>query len=150
MVGGAHDRKKGGRQIEYGSQRAAFGYERCKEPITLLLVAYALRCLHAYNKDASNTSIIVENRTVSVSPPDIFQSAVSLDGEELVFMPGGFTLRHHAIYLRSDCIPYFCPEAFAFTAKRMNVTISQTEAWPVAVVIELDVTRTPEEEHRVA
>ena len=91
---------------------------------------------------SANPAVVVVDRAVPVGPVHLFDSAVTKNRNEIVVVPRRPASGHHRLYLRSDGRPDPGPELPASCAERGRMPVS-TEAWTVAVVIELDEAQNP-------
>ena len=131
-------------------QARALDLQLLEEPNVLPRGVHARSGFLNYHEHAGDAPVIVANRTVSVGPVNIFDTAISLDRHELIFVPCRFASCENTFDLRTDDRPDFVPVLTAFRAKGDNVAPARAEARLVSVVVYLDEIRPPPEEHRVA
>jgi len=101
----------------------------------------------ANHQHAANAVLFVD-RTVAVGPVDLLEFALTRDGHQLFFMPGGAAAADHLLDLGADNGPDFGPAFAAALAKRAGVAL-RPHGLAIGVVIKLDEFGTPPDEHRV-
>ena len=126
--------------------------EQIGEPLCLLLEELSghdgFGGFGADDKDSADVATAAD-RTVAVGPVDVFEFAVAIDGDELVFVPAGLTAGHDRFDLRADDGPNLGPALFSTLAESAGVLVL-ADAGTVSIVIKLDVLFAPPEEHGMA
>ena len=77
---------------------------------------------HQDAADAGGRTFVID-RTVAVGPIDIFEPAVTRDGNQRVFLPGSSGPGHHHCNLRPDDGPDLLPHLTRRTAERSRVAL---------------------------
>jgi molybdopterin converting factor subunit 1 len=142
VVGAAKDGEEGWSLLE----ETVEPFLACAE---VLLGEEASGCVGADDKGAADDSGGVADGTVAVGPVDVFEFSVAEDGDELVFVPGGFAGGHDGVDLRTDDRPDLRPAVDAALAEGAGMLVG-SDAGAVGVVVELDEVFAPPEEHGIA
>jgi hypothetical protein len=79
----------------------------------------------AHDQYAGYFTIITINRDVTISPPDIFERAISSDGDKPFLIPGRPLTLHDEFDLGANDIPDFCPAIATALAERTRMSF-----WP--------------------
>ncbi len=109
----------------------------------------AIGGLGAGDQDADNLAFGIANGTVAPGPVDVLEAAIAKDGDELIFVPGGFSLVQDEIQAELDVIPDLGPAFASGLTESGGVADAGAEGGTVGVVVELDGVRTPPKKHGV-
>src|ERR1700761_6791572 len=107
---------------------------------------YSSCCLRADDERAADVSFRIPDRTVAEGPVDIDQLSVTIDRNQLIFVPAGLTAFHDVVDQRTDDGPDLGPALLSTLAQGRRMLIG-TDAWTIRIVIELDQVFPPPEEH---
>ena len=103
----------------------------------------------ADDKRAADMAGSIADGAVAVSPVDVFEPAIAIDGNKVVFVPGGLAAGHDGVDLGANDGPYFRPAIATALAQRPRMFVL-ADARAVGVVIELDQILAPPEKHGMA
>src|ERR1700749_2640559 len=93
--------------------------------------------------DQHTADVVFEiNRTEAIRPPDIFATAVSRHGHQLVLVPGSSLACHDVFDLGADDVPYLIPTLAAPRSQRARMPL-RPHRLTVGIVVELDEVGSP-------